>query len=74
MTLDTRLLMDDVSLAKGLLENAAANDGKLSPSDIVFGLRNLLKMKYYRSLHQLRIILTIPWLSPLYNKLKIKSL
>lgn len=45
--LDTRLLMDDVSLAKGLLENAAANDGKLSPSDIVFGLRNLLKMKYY---------------------------
>ena len=45
--LDTQLLMDDVSLAKGLLENATSNGGKLSPSDMVFGLRNLLKMKYY---------------------------
>ncbi len=45
--LDTQLLMDDVSLASGLLENAASNGDKLSPSDMVFGLRNLLKMKYY---------------------------
>ena len=45
--LDTQLLMDDVSLARGLLENAASNNEKLSPSDMVFGLRNLLKMKYY---------------------------
>ena len=45
--LDTQLLMDDVSLAKGLLENATSNGEKLSPADMVFGLRNLLKMKYY---------------------------
>lgn len=46
-TLDTTMYMDDVELAKRLLENADANDGKLSHSDMVFALRNLLKMKYY---------------------------
>jgi len=45
--LDTQLLMDDVRLARELLGNAEANSGRISPSDIVFGLRNLLKMKYY---------------------------
>ncbi len=45
--LDTTMYMDDVELAKRLLENADANDGKLSHSDMVFSLRNLLKMKYY---------------------------
>ncbi len=45
--LNTQLLMDDVSLARELLENAASNNEKLSPSDMVFSLRNLLKMKYY---------------------------
>jgi uncharacterized protein (DUF169 family) len=45
--IDTDMYMDDVELSKRLLENAAQNDGKLSDSDIVFALRNLLKMKYY---------------------------
>ncbi|MBN2122808.1 MAG: DUF169 domain-containing protein [Deltaproteobacteria bacterium] len=45
--IDTRVCMDDVQLAKELLENAENNGGKLSPSDMVFGLRNFLKMKYY---------------------------
>jgi len=39
--------MDDVDLAKALLDNAKNDNGKLSHSDIVFGLRNILKMKYY---------------------------
>jgi uncharacterized protein (DUF169 family) len=45
--INTEICMDDVDLAKGLLENAKNDDGKLSHSDIVFGLRNILKMKYY---------------------------
>ncbi len=45
--LDTQLCMSDLELAKELLDNAKHNDGKLSNADIVFGLRNLLKMKYY---------------------------
>jgi len=45
--IDTQLLMDDVKLAKELLQNAEENKGRLSHQDIVFGLRNLLKMKYY---------------------------
>ncbi len=47
MKLETEVMMDDVSLAKGLLENAQQNGGRLRNADIVFGLRNLLKMKYY---------------------------
>ena len=39
--------MDDVQMARELLENAGSHNGVLSHSDIVFGLRNLLKMKYY---------------------------
>ena len=39
--------LDDVALAETLLHNANQNGGKLSNADIVFGLRNLLKMKYY---------------------------
>jgi uncharacterized protein (DUF169 family) len=46
-SIDTAMYMDDVELAKGLLENAEQNKGKLSDSDIVFALRNFLKMKYY---------------------------
>lgn len=45
--INTQLYMDDVQLAKELLENVKNNGGKLSHSDIVFGLKNLLKMKYY---------------------------
>jgi len=45
--IDTKLYMDDVQLAKELLENAKNNGGKLSHYDIEFGLKNLLKMKYY---------------------------
>ena len=45
--IDTQMYMDDSELAKQLLDNAKNNSGKLSKSDIVFGLRNLLKMKYY---------------------------
>lgn len=45
--IDTEMYMDDVELAHRLLENAKQNGGKLSHSDIVFTLRNLLKMKYY---------------------------
>lgn len=40
--LDTQILLDDVSFSKALLEK-----GNLSNSDIVFALRNLLRMKYY---------------------------
>ena len=42
MMIDTSLLLDDVEFAKALLEK-----GKLDKSDIVFALRNILKMKYY---------------------------
>lgn len=45
--IETRLLMDDVSLCKELLNNAEGNRGRLKDADIVFALRNLLKMKYY---------------------------
>jgi len=45
--LKTDVYMDDVQLARELLNNAENQDGKLSHPDIVFGLRNLLKMKYY---------------------------
>jgi len=41
--IDTAKYLNDVELAKELL----AGKEKLSPSDIVFALRNLLKMKYY---------------------------
>ncbi len=47
MMLNTEIMMSDVDLAKALLDNAKNNSGKLSHSDIVFGLRNILKMKYY---------------------------
>jgi len=40
--LDTEKLLDDVDFAKAMLES-----GDLKNSDIVFALRNLLKMKYY---------------------------
>lgn len=40
--IDTTLLLDDIGFAKALLDK-----GTLSNSDIVFALRNLLKMKYY---------------------------
>lgn len=39
--IDTAKLLDDVGFAKAMLEN------ELSNTDIVFALRNLLKMKYY---------------------------
>ena len=45
--LETERYLDDVALAEELLEKAALNDGRLSPADIVFALRNLLKMTYY---------------------------
>ena len=44
---DTEMYLDDVALAKALLENAARNNGVLSNADIVFALRNLLKTTYY---------------------------
>jgi uncharacterized protein (DUF169 family) len=40
--IDTSKLLSDVELAKEILDG-----GDLSPSDIVFALRNMLKMKYY---------------------------
>ena len=40
--IDTGKLLDDVDFAKAMLEN-----GDLKNSDLVFVLRNLLKMKYY---------------------------
>ena len=45
--INTERYLDDVQLAKALIENAEQNNGKLTNSDIVFALRNLLKMKYY---------------------------
>lgn len=46
-SINTEIYLDDVALAEMLLAKAALNDGVLSHADIVFGLRNLLKMKYY---------------------------
>ena len=45
--IDTARYLNDVELAETLLENALPNEGKLSNSDVVFSLRNFLKMKYY---------------------------
>jgi uncharacterized protein (DUF169 family) len=45
--IDTNRYLDDVALAEMLLENAKQNGGVLSNADIVFSLRNFLKMKYY---------------------------
>ncbi len=39
--------LDDVALAKSILEQAEKNGGKISDAGIVFALRNILKMKYY---------------------------
>lgn len=46
-TIDTDSYLDDAALADMLLENAKQNGGALSGADIVFGLRNFLKMKTY---------------------------
>ena len=40
--IDTQQILDDVQFAEAMLEK-----GTLSKSDLVFSLRNLLKMKYY---------------------------
>ena len=40
--IDTSVLLDDVAFAKAILEKK-----ELSNADIVFSLRNLLRMKYY---------------------------
>ena len=40
--IDTAKLLNDVELAETILENE-----ELSNADVVFTLRNLLKMKYY---------------------------
>ena len=45
--IDTAKYLNDVKLAEEILENGKLNRGKLSNSDIVFSLRNYLKMKYY---------------------------
>lgn len=45
--INTQVYMDDIQLAKELLDNAKTDNGKLSDSDITFGLRSLLKMKYF---------------------------
>ncbi len=45
--INAEIVMDDVQLAKGLLDNTKNSHGKLSHAEIVFGLRNLLKLKYY---------------------------
>jgi uncharacterized protein (DUF169 family) len=45
--IDTRKYINDVSLAEVLLKNAMHTGGELSNSDVVFSLRNFLKMKYY---------------------------
>ena len=47
VSFDTHHYLNDVALAESLLENAGQNGGRLSKSDIVFSLRNFLKMKYY---------------------------
>ncbi|MEM3146274.1 MAG: DUF169 domain-containing protein, partial [Archaeoglobaceae archaeon] len=40
--IDSEILLDDVRFAKAMLEKE-----KLSNADMVFALRNLLKLKYY---------------------------
>jgi len=45
--LETEKYLDDVAFAEALLEKAAHANGRLSAADIVFALRNLLKMTYY---------------------------
>ena len=45
--MDTEIFMDDVRFARELLDNTKNSRSRLSRSDIVFGLRNLLKLKYY---------------------------
>ena len=45
--IDTARYLNDVELAEALLQNGTQNGGKLSFADIVFSLRNFLKMKYY---------------------------
>ncbi len=47
MNVNTDTLMNDVALAEQLLEDGERNRGHLSPSNVVFSLRNFLKMKYY---------------------------
>ena len=44
--INTAMYMDDVELAKRLLENADQNGGTLSNSDIVFALRNIRITSY----------------------------
>ncbi|MEW5910992.1 MAG: DUF169 domain-containing protein [Thermodesulfobacteriota bacterium] len=44
---DYELCLDDVALAKSILERAGETGGKISDAGIVFALRNFLKMKYY---------------------------
>ena len=44
-SINTDRYLNDVELAKDLLENAKLNGGELSYADIVFHLRNFLKMK-----------------------------
>jgi uncharacterized protein (DUF169 family) len=46
-SIDTAVCLDDVALAETLLANTARSGGRLRPSDVVFSLRNFLKMKYY---------------------------
>jgi uncharacterized protein (DUF169 family) len=44
---DYALYLDDVALAKSILDHADKDGGKISDSGIVFALRNIIKMKYY---------------------------
>ena len=46
-SIDTGKYLEDVALAEAILDNAEQNGGVLSSADIVFSLRNFLKMKYY---------------------------
>ncbi len=46
-SIDTGKYLDDVALAEAILDNAEQNGDVLSSADIVFSLRNFLKMKYY---------------------------
>ncbi|MGD9123223.1 MAG: DUF169 domain-containing protein [Desulfobacterales bacterium] len=45
--IDTAKYLNDVELAEELLANASQNGGQHSHADIVFSLRDFLKMKYY---------------------------
>lgn len=44
---DYDFCLDDVALARSILEKAGESGGKISDAGIVFALRNILKMKYY---------------------------